>query len=190
SRRRARTSWRRNWRSDRRWAAAPRRSGSAWTDPAPFAPASAPRKPAPSRRTRSRLSSRNVSSKFPAKADIPARFLCLIEYISIRIYRVQRFEFAIERVLKLSLRPLRFDRGQVLSNSAVNPVGERDMNRVLTILAIGAAVGAATAPSLSPAQAAEMSRARAACAALGLNPHEAPFFDCVQSLEASMPTRP
>src|SRR6185437_15763 len=156
SRRRARTSWRRNWRSDRRWAAAPRRSGSAWIDPAPFAPASAPRKPAPSRRTRSRLSSRNVSSKFPAKADIPARFLCLIEYISIRIYRVQRFEFAIERVLKLSLRPLRFDRGQSLSNSDHPLDGERNMKRALLILAAVAAC-AATAPSLSPAQAAEMS---------------------------------
>lgn len=66
------------------------------------------------------------------------------------------------------------------------------MKRALTILAIGAAVAACstTAPTLSPAQAAETGRARAACAALGLDPHTGPFFDCVRSLDASASPRP
>ncbi|HXE17541.1 MAG TPA: hypothetical protein VN632_09945 [Stellaceae bacterium] len=66
------------------------------------------------------------------------------------------------------------------------------MNRVLTILAIGGSVAAcaATAPTMSHAQAADMNRVHAACAALGLNPHEAPYFGCIRSLEASLPARP
>jgi hypothetical protein len=66
------------------------------------------------------------------------------------------------------------------------------MRRILLVLAGAALVAAcaSTAPALSPAQAAELNSIRAACAAMGLNPSEAPFIYCVRSLTASAPRRP
>lgn len=52
---------------------------------------------------------------------------------------------------------------------------------------IAAAAFAAAAP-IGPAAATDMTTVRTACAALGLNPSEAPFAYCVQSLEASAPS--
>jgi hypothetical protein len=56
----------------------------------------------------------------------------------------------------------------------------------------GAAVIAGSASlgmGLSPARAAESDSVRAACAAMGLNPSEAPFAYCVRSLAASAPAQ-
>jgi hypothetical protein len=43
---------------------------------------------------------------------------------------------------------------------------------------------------MSPAQAADMGTIRAACAAMGLNPSEAPFAYCLRSLAQSAPVQP
>jgi hypothetical protein len=66
------------------------------------------------------------------------------------------------------------------------------MRRVLLVLAGAVAVAACASapPILSPAQAAEMGSIRAACAAMGLNPSEAPFIYCVHSLANSAPVQP
>ena len=66
------------------------------------------------------------------------------------------------------------------------------MGRIAWILAGAAALGACASalPIASSARAADMATIRAACAAMGLNPHEAPFDYCVRSLAASAPARP
>lgn len=61
------------------------------------------------------------------------------------------------------------------------------MGRVFPLIAGAAmivAAGAATAPAT---HAASLDSVRAACAAMGLNPTEAPFTDCVASLQNSVP---
>jgi hypothetical protein len=53
-------------------------------------------------------------------------------------------------------------------------------------LAIGAVAALCVGMSVAaPARAADMSSVRAACTAMGLNPSEAPFIYCVQSLAES-----
>jgi hypothetical protein len=47
---------------------------------------------------------------------------------------------------------------------------------------------AAACPAI--AQTGNAGAIRAACAAMGLDPHEAPFFYCVRSLQNSAPARP
>ncbi|HEX4040253.1 MAG TPA: hypothetical protein VHY10_01015 [Xanthobacteraceae bacterium] len=65
------------------------------------------------------------------------------------------------------------------------------MRRVLLVLAGAVAVaGCASLSPLSTAQAADMGTIRAACAAMGLNPSEAPFIYCVHSLANSAPVQP
>jgi hypothetical protein len=54
------------------------------------------------------------------------------------------------------------------------------------LLGIGAVVALGVGVSLAaPARAADMNSVRAACTAMGLNPSEAPFIYCVQSLAGS-----
>ena len=67
------------------------------------------------------------------------------------------------------------------------PLRERNIKHATLMVAALAILTACitTAPVLSPTKAAEMDAIRAACAAMGLNPHAAPFVDCVGSLTES-----